>query len=189
MADRAADVVSGLQPARTERTPRATEVIDAAAIILDREGVDALTMRRLADDLGIRAPSLYKHLPDKAALCAALVEGAFAQLGTALHAAVDPDDPTGSVRSVLEVYRTYGVANPNLYRLATVGPLSRELLPGGLEEWTGTPFFSVTGEPYLAQALWAFAHGMVVLEIDGRFQDTSDLDRTWSQGATAFSSP
>ncbi len=175
-----------VQPARTARTPRATEVVAAAGSILEAEGPDALTMRRVADELGIRAPSIYKHLPDKAALCSALVEDAFAQLGAELHEAVDPADPTGSVASLLAAYRRIGLEHPNLYRLATVGPLSRDLLPDGLEEWAGTPFFLVTGEPHLAQALWAFAHGMVVLEIDGRFQDVSDLDRTWAQGAAAF---
>ena len=174
------------QPARTARTERAAQVIAAAEVILEEEGYDALTMRRLADELGIRAPSLYKHLPDKSALCSALVEAALAQLGTALHDAVDPDDPTGSVAAVLRVYRANGLAHPNLYRLATTGPLSRDQLPDGLEEWAGTPFYLVAGAPYLAQALWAFAHGMVILEIDGRFQDTSDLDRTWAEGAAAF---
>jgi hypothetical protein len=34
--------------------------------------------------------------------------------------------------------------------------------------------------------LWAFAHGMVALEIDRRFLDGSTLDRTWQAGAAAF---
>jgi hypothetical protein len=90
------------------------------------------------------------------------------------------------VRALLDTYRSYGVANPNLYRLATAGRLPRGLLPAGLEDWAGEPFFLVTGDPHRAQALWAFAHGMVILEIDGRFADTSDLARTWRAGATAF---
>ena len=55
------------RPPGTPRSARAREIIDAAFAILDDEGADALTMRRLADDLGMRAPSLYKHVPDKAA--------------------------------------------------------------------------------------------------------------------------
>ena len=39
---------------------------------------------------------------------------------------------------------------------------------------------------YRSQALWSFAHGMVILEIDGRYPDGSDLDRTWAAGADAF---
>lgn len=173
-------------PARSHRSDRAGEVVAAAWALLEAEGAEALTMRRLADELGIKAPSLYKHLPDKAALEAALIEAALAEMGSALHAAVARPGRAGPVRALLDTYRSYGMANPNLYRLATAGQLPRTLLPPGLEGWAGEPFFLVTGDPYRSQALWAFAHGMVILEIDGRFADASDLDRTWRAGAAAF---
>lgn len=38
----------------------------------------------------------------------------------------------------------------------------------------------------LAQALWAFAHGTLILELDRRFLDGSNLDRTWQAGTEAF---
>ena len=69
------------------------------------------------------------------------------------------------------------LAHPNRYRLATSGPLRRDLLPECLEEWAGQPFFFAGGDPFRSQALWSFAHGMVSLEIDGRYPDGSDLDR------------
>jgi hypothetical protein len=34
--------------------------------------------------------------------------------------------------------------------------------------------------------MWSFAHGMVILELDQRYPDGSDLDRTWRAGAEAF---
>jgi AcrR family transcriptional regulator len=55
------------------RTPRAREIVDVALELLEQEGPDGLSMRRLADRLGIRAPSIYKHLPDKRALEAAII--------------------------------------------------------------------------------------------------------------------
>lgn len=143
-------------------------------------------MRRLADDLGMKAPSLYKHFPDKAALLAAIIEGALTEMGTALHRALARPGRRGTIAAMLSAYRQQAVDHPNLYRLATAGRLPRHLLPAGLEEWAGEPFFLVAGEPDRAQALWAFAHGMVILEIDGRFPEGSDLDHTWKAGATAF---
>ena len=86
---------------------------------------------------------------------------------------------------LLGVYRSVARATPNLYRLATVGPLDRGALPDGLEEWSGAPFFEVAGDPLAAQALWASAHGMAILEIDGRFPG-SELDRTWAELAAKF---
>lgn len=161
-------------------------MVAAARTLLEAEGAGALTMRRLADEIGIRAPSLYNHLPDKAALEAALVESAMFQMGDALHEAVAAPGRRGAVAALLTAYRAYGVAHPNLYRLATSSPAPLRSLPPGLDQWAGEPFFLATGEPHRAQALWAYAHGMVTLEIDSRFPPASDLDRTWKAGAAAF---
>jgi AcrR family transcriptional regulator len=174
------------RPRPRERTPRAAQIIEAARTLLEVKGSDGLTMRLLGDELGIRAPSLYKHLSGKPALELALVESGLDETGVALHRAVaeHPDQPIGAL---LQAYRAAGLARPNLYRLATAAGLPRADLLPGLEEWAGEPFFLAAGEPYLAQALWAFAHGTLILELDHRFLDGSDLDRTWRTGAEAFS--
>lgn len=143
-------------------------------------------MRRLAAELEIRAPSIYKHLAGKHAIEVALIEVAFAEMGQALHAAVGEADSATAIADLLRVYRARGTEQPNLYRLTTAGPLPRAELAAGLEEWAGEPFYLVTREENLAQALWSFAHGMVILEIDDRYPPDSDLDRTWASGAAAF---
>jgi AcrR family transcriptional regulator len=169
------------------RSARASEVVAAARLLLEREGPEALTMRRLGEELGIRAPSLYKHLASKKAVEVALIEEAFRDIGAALHAALQGrDNPVDATRTLLATYRRFSLAQPNLYRLATAGRLPRGDLTPGLEEWAGEPFLLVTGEPHLAQALWSFAHGMVILEIDGRYPENSDLDQTWETGVAAF---
>jgi AcrR family transcriptional regulator len=174
------------RPLGTPRSTRAREIIDVAFAILDDEGAEALTMRLLAHGVGMRAPSLYKHFPDKAHLEAALIEDIFFAVGDVLHNALATPGDGGVVRRVLTEYRTHALAHPNRYRLATSGRLRRDLLPECLEEWAGQPFFFAAGDPYRSQAMWSFAHGMVILEIDGRYPDDSDLDRTWSAGAAAF---
>ena len=175
------------RPLGSLRSARLQDLVHAAFAILDAEGADALTMRRLADDLGMRAPSLYKHVPDKATLEAALIEDVLFDMGDALHAALTRPGRRGVVASVLQAYRTTSLICPNRYRLATSGRLRRDLLPECLEEWAGQPFFFAAGDPFRSQAMWSFAHGMVILEIDGRYPEGSDLDRTWKAGAAAFS--
>lgn len=160
-------------------TPRAREIVAAARVLLEREGWERVTMRDLADEIGIRAPSLYKHFANKDAVKSALVAVALAESGAALR-------PVSDVAGLLRDYRAVARANPNLYRLATVGPLDREALPDGLEEWSGSPFFEVTGAAHAAQALWAAAHGMAILEIDGRFPTGSAPDETWDELARRF---
>jgi AcrR family transcriptional regulator len=170
---------------------RVGEIVAAARRVLERDG--ELTMHAVAAELGIRAPSLYKHVAGKAALEAELVAVALAEMGATLHAALDAggdgrdvDRRAALVDRLLAAYRRHALAHPALYRLATSGPLPRHLLPPGLEDWAGEPFLRVTGDPHRGQALWAFAHGMVVLELDRRFPDPTVLDRTWEEGATAF---
>jgi AcrR family transcriptional regulator len=171
------------------RTTRTDDVVAAARVVLERDGPAGLTMQAVADALGIRAPSLYKHVAGKAAIELALIATALAETGEALHAAVDGLRGAGerdAVVALLRAYRRHALAQPNMYRLATAGRLRRDELPLGLEDWAGEPFLLVTGDPHRAQALWSFAHGMVILELDGRFPEGSDLDLTWAEGATAF---
>ncbi len=175
-------------PRPTVRSKRAADILAAARHILEEEGADALTMRRLAAALGVQAPSLYKHFPTKRALEGALVEQGMLELGSALHGAIEAAGRRRvPVSRLLETYRKAALANPGLYRLATAGPLVNEALADGLEAWAGEPFFLATGDPWNAQALFSFAHGMVMLELDGRFPPGSDLGRTWRAGAVAFS--
>jgi AcrR family transcriptional regulator len=173
------------RPTPRERTPRARQIIDTARVLLEAVGSDGLTMRRLAHELGIRAPSLYKHIDGRPALELALVEDGLDETGLAMHAAVagSHGDP---VRDLLDGYRGMGRANPELYRLITAGSFPRAGLLSGLEAWAGEPFFLAMGDPTLAQALWSFAHGTLILELDHRFLDGSDLDQTWHAGVAAF---
>jgi len=173
------------RPTPRPRTPRAGQIIDTARTLLEAVGSDGLTMRRLADELGIRAPSLYKHVDGRPGLELALVETGLDETGLALHAAV-AGSSGNPVSDLLGAYRAMGRAHPELYRLITASSFPRAGLLPGLEEWAGEPFFLAVGEPYLAQALWSFAHGALILELDRRFLDGSDLDRTWHAGTEAF---
>lgn len=174
-------------PVLRQLSPRAAEVVAAARALLEREGAVPLTMRRVADQLGIQAPSIYKHLPGKHAIEVALIEVGLAEMGHACHAAVREAGPGAVIPNLLATYRAYSVAHPNLYRLATAGELPRAELTPGLEDWAGRPWWLATGDPYLAQAVWSFAHGMVILELDRRYPEESELERTWTAGAAAFS--
>lgn len=173
------------RPLPRERSPRVHEIVGVARDLLEAHGREALTMRRLGDVLGIRAPSLYKHLPGRSAIELALVEVGLDETGVALHrvVAAQAHDQVGRL---LDAYRGMGLANPELYRLIASGSFPRADLLPGLEAWAGEPFFVATGDPYLAQALWSFAHGTLILEIDRRFVEGSDLDRTWRAGSEAF---
>jgi AcrR family transcriptional regulator len=175
------------RPARPERTVRVAQVVAAARVVIGRDGLEGLTMQSVAAELHIKAPSLYKHLAGKRDIEVELVADVLGEMGEALHRAIAGAPAGRRTADLLAAYRAHALAAPDLYRLATRGDLPRADLPPGLEAWAGEPFRLATGDPYRGQALWAFAHGMVVLEIDGRFADASRLDTTWAEGAAAFS--
>jgi AcrR family transcriptional regulator len=185
----AVDLLPGesMRPAWPPTRPsRVVETVGVALRVLEGEGPGALTMRRLAEEQGIQAPSLYKHFSGKGEVESALIEHALFDIGEVTHRALHDADGRDRLASLLEVYRRHSLSHANLYRLATAGPLVRDRLPDGLEEWAGNPWFVVTGDPLVAQALWSFAHGMVILELDDRYPPSSDLDGTWRAGAAAF---
>lgn len=142
-------------------------------------------MRRLADRLGIRAPSLYKHVAGKEALEAAVISEGFAELAETFESAVDgAEDPLGALAVA---YRSFALRRPHLYRLMTERPLRRDLLEPGVEERAARPLLKAAGgDEALARAAWAFAHGMTVLELNGRFPPGADLDAAWRQGLAGF---
>ena len=166
------------------RSARGREVVAAGRRLLEEEGPEALTMRRLAERVGIRAPSLYKHLPDKAALEAAIIATGFEEAAAAFEAAVE--DAGEALPALAAAYRRFALAHPHLYRLMNNGPLPREQLPPGLEDRTAAPLLRAAGSQARARAVWAFAHGMVMLELDHRFPADADLDAAWEAGIAAF---
>jgi AcrR family transcriptional regulator len=168
-------------------TPRARDIVHAARDLLERDGPDALSMRRLGERIGMRAPSIYEHLRDKQALEAALISVGFEEQAELFTQAVDgAADPLASIAIA---YRDFARRQPHLYRLMTERPLRRDLLAPGVEEAAALPLLRVTGgDRERARAIWAFAHGMVMLELNQRFPPGADLDTTWRKGVDAFRS-
>ena len=160
---------------------RRDEVLDAAARILEDGGPEAVTMRRLAEALGVRAPSLYKHVRGKPEILAALQERALRGIAEALAPAGD------DLAAMARAYRAWARANPRLYELSTRRPLDRERLPPGVEEAAAAPILRAAGgDRDAARALWGLAHGLVDLENAGRFPPDADVDAAWTYAITAL---
>jgi hypothetical protein len=88
--------------------------------------------------------------------------------------------------ALVEAYRRFAKRNPQLYRLMTEGPLPREQLPPGVEDRAAAALVQAAGSPERARAAFAFIHGMVILELNGRFPDDGGLQPAWRAGLTAF---
>ena len=98
-------------------------VLATALEIIDRDGADALSMRRLARALGRDPMILYRHAPNKAALLEGVAETVLT------HLKVDPADPdwAAQLRSVARDYRQLALAHPNVVPLLVTRPLATPL--------------------------------------------------------------
>jgi AcrR family transcriptional regulator len=158
--------------------------VRAARRLLEESGPEALTMRRIAAELGIQAPSLYKHFPDKRALEAAVIAEGLREFGLAMNDALTTT--AEPVRALARAYRRFGLDHPHLYRLMNDGELPRDLLPPGLEDAAAHPILTVFGKRSLARVAWALAHGLVSLELAGRFPPDADLDQVWEEAISVL---
>ena len=159
---------------------RVEEIVDVAQWVLEEEGPQALSMRRVAAELGIQAPSLYKHVEGKDRIEAELQERALTQLASALHDARD-------LRALAHAYRRWALAHPRLYELTTRTPLHRDQLAEGVETAASARLLALSGGNVdRARALWAAAHGLVDLELAHRFPEGADVDAAWEALVTAF---
>ena len=86
--------------------------MDTALAIVDRDGLDGLTMRRLASELGVEAMSLYHWFPNKAAILDALVEAAIRETATRVDAAPEAGW-RANLRALAMGYRQVLLAHPN----------------------------------------------------------------------------
>jgi AcrR family transcriptional regulator len=164
-----------------ELKPRVREIADVARRILDEEGIDALSMRAIAARLQVRAPSLYKHLPDKQAILDVLVADILREQGDVLRAAITgAEDPVGAI---FAAFRAWALEHPQRYAVANAGPLADTPMVQAAFLYSGDPLRWVMRDDLEgAVVFWAFAHGLVDLEMKRRFPPAYDPDLVWQRG-------
>jgi len=156
-------------------------VLATALEIIDRDGADALSMRRLAAALDRDPMILYRHASGKAALLDDVVETVLAQL----H--VDPSDPdwANQLRAVARDYRALAVAHPNVVPLLVTRPLATPLAlrPHGtlrpLEDILALltrAGFSGPDALHIYRALFGFLHGHVLNELQELVENPDETD-------------
>jgi AcrR family transcriptional regulator len=163
-------------------------VIEAAVEIVDREGVDALTMARLAAALGIRAPSLYAHVDGQAGLRRELWMWSVADLGDRLGVSVMGRSGDGALAAFATAFRDYARTFPGRYQLtlSPPAPLDDEALAVGRRANAAFQAvirsFGLSGDEavHLGRAVRSAIHGFVGLE--SRYSlGPQDVDASFDQ--------
>jgi AcrR family transcriptional regulator len=181
-----------MTPPPADRTPGDTaangsgkitrEVVLATALaLIDAEGADALSMRRLARALDRDPMILYRHAPNKAALLDGVTETVLAPL------TVDPTDPdwAAQLRTVARRYRTLALAHPNVVPLLVTRPLATPLAlrpPGTLRPLEDIlalltrAGFSGADALHIYRALFGFLHGHILNELQELVEKPEETD-------------
>jgi AcrR family transcriptional regulator len=141
-------------------------ILEAAVRFVDREGLEALSMRKLGSELGVEAMSLYNHVPNKGALLDGMVEVLLGELK------VPPEDE-GWERRVREAYRAFrrlAHGHPNVFPLLITRP--PETMDGVwlVEEFIRTlrgAGFDPETALYAFRALSSYTSGYAMAEIRG----------------------
>ena len=116
--------------ARGEGERLREEILVATAALLARMGSDeALSLRAVAREVGVSAPSVYLHFPDKEALLLAVAAELFSEVERALDAAAAEagDDPVATVVARARAYVEWGLEHPGQYKVLYEGALWRRL--------------------------------------------------------------
>jgi AcrR family transcriptional regulator len=179
-------------PARTSREA----IIAAAGSLLEEQGLEAVTMANVADRVGVRPPSLYKHVRDRAALIAAVADEAAGDLGVVLEAAVRGVPGEGADARVLRAaiaFRALAGRSPRSVSLVFAG-LGGDLQPSvETAAIAARPLLDVSAELAgadralaTARALTAFTYGFCAMEQAGAFRFGGDIDDAFRTGIEAL---
>jgi AcrR family transcriptional regulator len=147
-------------------------VIVAAVDMVDQQGVGALTMTRLADELGIRLPSLYAHVRGQDDLRRELWLWAVADLGEHLGASVMGRSGEDALAAFATTLRDYARRYPGRYQLTLDPPVPFDETAALVRHRANAPFKAVIRSfgldddtaVHAGRALRAAIHGFVALE-------------------------
>lgn len=164
-------------------------VVDAAARIADAEGVAAVTLARIAADLGVRPPSLYNHVDGRAGVLRGLVLRGAREVGAAMRDAAVGRSGAAALTAMAAAYRSYAREHPGLYAALVAAP------PEGDDELEATAAETVAvitavlaawdleGEEaiHATRGVRSALHGFVALELGGGFGLPIDVDDSFDR--------
>jgi len=170
-------------------------IVETAFELIEQDGVESLSLGKLASHLGIKAPSLYRHIANKEALLQAVIELTYQRQFEAYDAALESasDDPIDQFVRLLHAHRSFAHKNPHAYMLAYT--TSNPELPSNpdmlLERAVSIQqiMMKISGEENSLTALrgiLALIHGFISLELNGQFRRGGDLSETFDAIIQAY---
>jgi AcrR family transcriptional regulator len=176
---------------RRSRAPRGEgdrlrgDIIEATSHLLERMGSDeALSLRAVAREVGVSAPSVYLHFPDKEAVLIAVAGELFGELERTLDAAAASadDDPLAALLARARAYVSWGLEHPGHYKVLYEGALLRRITDATQQAFGRPALLALVrdlenavaagavpapeGLERTGRLLWQAAHGVTSLRIN-----------------------
>lgn len=171
-----------------------SKILEASRELFLRDGLEAFSMRRVAERSKLTVSALYRHFDDKDALLAALVEASFGAFAGTLMRALDAPQPLDQFRAMLERYFDFAVDHPQDYALMfltnsrdlgfdKLNGQTRDLLRSSfrfmaerVEDCIEAGVFAPGDCDVKAAHAWAQAHGLVSLYVGGQLAATAPAE-------------
>ncbi len=181
------------------RPRTADRILSAARTLFEREGAAAVSMRRVADAVGVTPMAIYRHFPNREALLKRISDDSFNEIAHHWNALREGGDLIGRLMGIQRIYLDYALAHPHLFDHAFSVP--REDARRFPEDFRArrSPTLNVVhdvvaeaqaagvlreGDPWdIAMTLWAHSHGLIALYRAGRFSYDDRRFRTFYEAS------
>lgn len=162
----------------------AQKIAIAARRLLDREGTEAVTMRRVAETVGITPMAVYRHYANRAGLLNALADKGFEELAARLAGKRFIGDVEQRLTKMVEIYLDHALQNPRLFELMFLKPRqgarryprdfkagsspTANLMAKVVQKGMESGYFAEDDAWEIVFAMGALSHGLIMLYLGGR---------------------
>jgi AcrR family transcriptional regulator len=169
-------------------------IIDVSRAIIEDEGLEHLTIRRIAETIERTQPAVYQHFAGKDEILTAVVAEGFVALVERLKRAAKGAEP--SLTAIAGAYVRFGLERPRLYELMFVEPpvIAFAVADTPMPAQTAFQLFATavaksgltsTQVDTVTEVVWAALHGLVMLSITKRLRPGRGLHRARLEQLTA----
>jgi AcrR family transcriptional regulator len=169
-----------------QRADRERHIIAAARLIAEAEGWNAVTVRRLAEEIEYSQPVLYSHFENRDAIVTAVAVEGFREIATVLqNAARGSADRRHALEAVATAYLVFARKHPALYEAMFTLPTAlrfaeadtRPELKAGFDALAAVVAPANTDVGIATETFWAALHGLAELERVGRIRPSARTER------------
>ncbi len=169
-----------------ERAEREQRIVAAARAIAEREGWEAVTVRRLAEEIEYSQPVLYSHFENRTAIVAAVAVEGFGEIAEVLRRATGKAGGAAeAVEAVAQAYLDFALGHAALYEAMFVLPTELRFAEAETRAELRVAFEALAAvvAPFCedtevaAETFWAALHGLAELERSGRIRAGARVER------------